>query len=102
MDETSGWKFADGPHTTAFLSKTVYDGVEAITYVSHDADDGAWQFLGDSMSDGGGPVVVCLQHPIETDESLSLLFDLPLGWAAERDNPGAPWRRHEQAATSQE
>ena len=49
------WKFADSPHTRVFLSKSVHEGREPVTYVSHDEEDGAWQFLGDSMSDGGAP-----------------------------------------------
>lgn len=76
------WKFSDDPHTRAFLSETVHKGTEPVTYVSHDADDGAWQFLGDSMSDGGGPVISCLHHPIDRDSSLAELADLPLGWSA--------------------
>ncbi len=59
------WQFPDSPHTTAYLSQTVHDGIEAVVYVSHDADDGAWQFLGASMSDGGVPVLSCLHHPID-------------------------------------
>lgn len=90
------WKFLVGPHSNAFLSKTVNDGDEPVTYVSHDADDGAWQFLGDSMSDGGGPVVVCLHHPIDKDPTLTELADLPLGWCAEREGVGSPWIRREK------
>jgi len=45
------WKFPDSPHAEAFVSETVYKETEPVTFVSHDADDGAWQFLGDSMSD---------------------------------------------------
>jgi hypothetical protein len=30
------------------------DAYEPVTYVSHDLEDGAWQFLGDSMSGGTG------------------------------------------------
>ncbi len=86
------WKFEDLPHTQAFLSTAVHDGVEPVTFVSHDAEDGAWQFLGDSMSDSGG-VLSCLHHPIEKDRSLIELADLPLGWYAERAEPGAPWIR---------
>lgn len=88
------WKFPDRPHTGAYLSKAVQAGNEAITYVSHDADDGAWQFLGDSMSDSGG-VLVCLHHPIDLDPSLVELADLPLGWYAEREAPRSLWRRYE-------
>lgn len=91
------WTFPDPPHSTAYLSETVHQGIEPITYVSHDADDGAWQFLGESMDEGGGPVVSCLHHPIDEDPSLRELADLPLGWYAKRSERGAPWvrRKHE-------
>ena len=88
------WKFPNSPHSTAYLSQTVQAGIEPVVYVSHDADDGAWQFLGDSMSEGGGPVISCLHHPIDNDPSLKELHDLPLGWVAERDKPGDPWKRY--------
>ncbi len=90
------WKFPDPPHTQAFLSKTVHEGSEPVTYVSHDSEDGAWQFLGDSMSDGGGPVLSCLHHPIDGDASLVELADLPRGWYAARSRVDAPWTRREQ------
>lgn len=90
----SDWKFQDDPHTTAYLSTTVHNEEEEVTYVSHDKD-GDWQFLGDKMSEGGGPVIVCLHHPIDIDSTLAELHDLPPGWYAERDKPGEPWRRAE-------
>jgi len=89
------WKFPDGPHTGVYLSKTVNSGSEAVTYVSHDLEDGAWQFLGDTMSDSGG-VLSCFHHPIDKDPSLKELADLPIGWYAERARPGEPWVRHQQ------
>jgi hypothetical protein len=88
------WKFPDPPHTRVFLSETVHKGTEPTTYVSHDSEDGSWQFLGDSMADGGGPVISCFHHPIDNDVSLRELADLPLGWWAERSKPGEPWIRH--------
>src|SRR5215472_13589430 len=39
------WKFAISPHSEAFISDKVDKGTEPITFVSHDAGDGAWQFL---------------------------------------------------------
>ena len=86
------WKFSDPPHTGAYLSKAVHTGVEPVTYVSHDEDDGAWQFLGESMIDSGG-VLVCLHHPLDSDPTLTELADLPVGWWAERSKPGEPWIR---------
>lgn len=96
------WPFAEDPHTTAYLSQTANDGEEPITYVSHDADDGAWQFLGDKMSDGGGPVLSCLHHPIDRDPTLRELHDLPRGWYAVRDRVGAPWGRFEHEPEDEE
>jgi len=93
----SRWKFPDDPHTHSYLSKTVHEKEEPVTYVSHDAEDGAWQFLGDKMSDGGGPVVSCFHHPIDDDPSLEELADLPRGWYATRESPGAPWERFEHS-----
>jgi hypothetical protein len=91
------WKFPDPPHAQAFLSETVNKGTEPVTYVSHDAEDGAWQFLGNSMSDGSGPVLSCLHHPIDRDPSLAELADLPSGWYAERSKLGEPWLRKKNA-----
>jgi hypothetical protein len=90
------WKFSDPPHTRVFLSKAVHAKLEPITYVSHDLEDGAWQFLGDSMAgDDDEAVLSCFHHPIDEDPSLVELADLPLGWWAEREKPGAPWIRYE-------
>lgn len=88
------WKFPDPPNTMVFLSEAVHSGAESVTYVSHDIEDGAWQFLGEGMSGGREPVISCLCHPIDKDPSLNELADLPLGWWAERENVAAPWIRH--------
>jgi hypothetical protein len=88
------WPFPDPPHTGVYLSKAVHSGAESITYVSHDVDDGAWQFLGDTMIKSGG-VLVCFHHPIDSDPTLKELADLPVGWYAERTKPGEPWIRAE-------
>jgi hypothetical protein len=90
----SRWKFPDDPHTTAYLSQTVFDKEETITYVSHD-ENGDWQFLGDKMADGGGPVISCLHHPIDDDPTIEEFHDLPTGWYAKREKPGSPWQRFE-------
>ncbi|MBI3478687.1 MAG: DUF4262 domain-containing protein [Acidobacteria bacterium] len=89
------WKFPDPPHTGVYLSKTVNEGTEPVTFVSHDAEDGAWQLLGNSMSGPGG-VISCFHHPIDRDPSIAELADLPLGWYAERDKIGEPWVRRKR------
>jgi hypothetical protein len=49
------WKCPDAPDTAVFVSEAVHTGAEAVTFVFRDAADGAWQFLGDSMTGGGEP-----------------------------------------------
>jgi hypothetical protein len=88
------WKFPDDPHTLAFLSKTVQTKEEAVSYVAHDSN-GDWQFLGDKMIDGGGPVLSCLHHLVDDDATIQELHDLPLGWYATRNTPRALWQRFE-------
>lgn len=96
------WKFPDPPHTRVFLSGAVQAKTEAVTYVSHDEEDGAWQFLDDGMADSGGPVISCFHHPIDADRTLEELADLPLGWYAVRATPDAPWERFEHGPEEQE
>ncbi len=93
--DREGWPFPDPMHTQVFLTKTIFDGVEGVTYVSHNADKGAWQLLGESMSAGGGPVRSCLHQPVDRDPTLLALADLPKGWYAERNYVGAEWVRRQ-------
>jgi hypothetical protein len=62
-----------------FLSEAVHTGVEPVTYVSHDSEDGAWQLLGDSLASDGEPVISCFHNSIDRDPSLKELADLPPG-----------------------
>ncbi len=73
-----------------------------MTYVSHDVEDGAWQFLGDSMAREELPLMSCFHHLIDNAPSLVELADLPLGWWAERAKPGEPWHRHQHDPEEQQ
>jgi hypothetical protein len=88
------WKFPDPPHTGVYVSKKVDGGTEPVKFVSHDPD-GDWQFLGDTSWSECGGVLLCFHHPVDRDPTLKELADLPVGWYAERDTPGEPWRRYE-------
>jgi hypothetical protein len=87
------WKFADAPHTGVFTTKRVMRDEEPIVYVSHDLEDGAWQFHGASESSRESISYVCFHHIVDKDSSIRELHDLPLGWRAWRDSPSAPWTR---------
>jgi hypothetical protein len=97
-----GWKFPDKPHTKAFVSKAILEETEWITYVTHDLSDGAWQILGETGIEGGGPELSCLHRMVEKDPTLEELADLPKGWYAERAVPGEPWERFEKEPEEEE
>lgn len=90
------WRMPSPPHEGVFVSRAVYSGDEAITYVHRDTENGEWQFLGDGMAGEGLPVLCCLHHIVDGDRSIEALADLPAGWAAERSEVGGDWRRYER------
>jgi hypothetical protein len=87
------WQFSDSPHTGVYTTKRIMNKEEPITYVTHDLDDGAWQFHGPSDSPPESAILVCLHCILDWDPSIASLHDLPLGWQASRENPSSPWTR---------
>src|SRR5689334_13680023 len=89
------WKFADPPSMAAITTRKVISGGSWIAFVSHDADDGGWQFH-DSISESPtleDAIVVSLQEIVERDSSIVALADLPCGWRAWRATPTSGWHR---------
>jgi hypothetical protein len=93
QNEKSIWPF-DDPENVAVISlrSIVFDG-KPILHVTHDEDDGSWQFLGKEDARIEDSAVVALKEIVEMDSSIIELHDLPLGWHAWRENPKAVWRR---------
>jgi hypothetical protein len=87
------WPFDDPPNVAVITTRDVTEQGLPILFVSHDEDDGGWQFL------PGGPLheadarVVALRRIWVLDPSVGELADLPLGWQASRNTPADPWRR---------
>ena len=92
---TATWMFPDPPNVAVLTTRSiVYDGVW-IAHVSHDEDDGCWQFH-DSRLEGpqtADAMVVGLGEMVTRDPTLNALADLPIGWRAWREAPTAPWQR---------
>jgi len=89
------WPFEDPPNVAVIAVRTILDSSSWIAHVSHDADDGGWQF---HTNEPGPPraedaVVVGLGEIVRLDQSIAELADLPLGWRAWRESEHAPWQR---------
>ena len=88
-----GWPFPDPENVAAICCVHVLDGAP-ILRVSHDEEDGCWQILcGFAHDEEGSARVVCLGCMAKREPSLLGLGDLPLGWGADREGPGADWKR---------
>jgi len=89
------WPFADPKNVAVYTTRQIVDGESSILWVSHDADDGAWQFIGSAgvPEDLGDARLVGLGTIVNLDPSVLELCDLPEGWVAWRDSASEPWRR---------
>jgi hypothetical protein len=87
------WPFDDSPNLAVITTRQITDQGVPILFVSHDGNDGGWQFL------TGGPLieedarVVALRRIWTLDPSVGELADLPLGWQASRGTVREKWRR---------
>lgn len=89
----SYWPFEDLPNVAVITSTDILNHGKPILFVSHDADDGAWQFhTGEDLSIDRA-ATVALARIVALDPSVKELADLPLGWIATRQTLTASWVR---------
>lgn len=87
------WPFADARKTAVFTTRDIIEEGKPILLVTHDQDDGAWQFHTRKTVPASESKVVALDEIIFHDPSIVELADLPLGWSAIRDSITSPWKR---------
>jgi len=93
--EDSQWPFSAPRNEAVITSKGIMDGSDHILFVTHDEEDGGWQFLsGESLSENDA-AVVGLGQIAELDPTVFSLSDLPEGWTASRASVDASWHREE-------
>jgi hypothetical protein len=92
-ESTDTWPFNQPRNCGALTTRQILDGSEPILFVSHDADDHGWQFIGISpalVSDGR---IVCLEEIVRLDPTVLEVADLPPGGRAIRAEGGGQWSR---------
>lgn len=62
-------------------------------FVTHDEDDGIWQFLDGDEVNVENAVIVSLAEIVSFDHTINDLFDLPLGGYACRKSRKERWFR---------
>jgi hypothetical protein len=89
----AAWAFADAPGVSVATCWRILRGEEWIHYVSHEADDAAWQFRPHLFAPASEAAIVALKTIVALDPSVTVLSDLPVGWCAWRESKAAPWQR---------
>jgi len=84
--------FREDPQFGVITTAAVLSGAP-IVMVSHDVDDGGWQFLCGTTQDPADGRIVHLEEIVAMDPTLLEIADLPLGWVAFRGAPGGAWTR---------
>jgi len=85
------YKFKESQNTACFTCKHVLDGNADILYVSHDEDDGGWQFLCGDEHIGSDARIVGLGEIVSLHTEINYLFEMPLGVFAERSDSKSAW-----------
>ena len=63
-----------------------------VLYVTHDADDGCWQFLCGGEHTTEDAVVVGMGEIVRIDPSVNDLFEMPEGLGANREEVNGEWK----------
>ncbi|BFT72418.1 hypothetical protein [Paenibacillus sp. P36] len=90
------WPFDDPENVAVITTNKIMNRERPILYVTHDEDDGMWQFLDDGEVKEEEARIILLKQIINIDPSLIQLSDLPLGWVAWRDKRDCLWIREKR------
>lgn len=88
------WPFQDQPRTAVIANKKVVSRESWIAYVTHDLEDGGWQFhTNEATIREDDAILLSLKNIVDIDPSIGELSDLPVGWHAWREAIDLPWKR---------
>ena len=87
------FRFDEERNVAVFTVKQIFEKNIPILYVSHDEEDGAWQFLTGDVPEVDDMMIVALEQIVMHDPTINELFDLPMGNFAERKFVGDKWIR---------
>lgn len=80
-------------NTMVITTKSILEKRKNILFISHDEDDGVWQFLDGVDVKEEDAVIVSIFEIAEIDPTINLISDLPMGWIAYRNDIESDWVR---------
>ena len=94
------FRFNEKRNVAVFTLKQIIHSNKPILFVSHNNEDGAWQFLTGENVSVSDVMIVGIEEIVEHDPTLNELFDLPEGWEATRKSVGRKWERKQQLSST--
>lgn len=86
------FEFSEPEDTVCMVCRHVLEQGAPILYVTHDADDGMWQFLcGAEAHSSEDAKLVSLVQAVRIDPSVNELHEMPVGMGTERASVGERW-----------
>lgn len=89
------FRFLEDKNTMVITTKDIIEKKKEIVLVSHDEDDGMWEFLDGADVAEENAAIISLTELVNIDASVNEVSDLPLGWIAYRENKEAHWIKSE-------
>lgn len=89
--------FNEPPNTAVITCCHIIDDGADILYVSHDDEDGAWQFLCGNTHYTNEARVASLDELFKLDNSMAELSSTPCDCIAERSNRYSDWSIHKRS-----
>lgn len=89
--------FSEPENTTVITCSHIIESGFDILYVSHDEEDGMWQFLCGSTHIQEDARIISLNEIFMIDNTISKLANMPCGYIAERESKNSDWeirKRH--------
>ncbi len=87
------YQFSEPKNQACMTCSHVLDSKAPILFVSHDTDDGGWQFLcgaGTHEVDDGR--TISMLEAATLDPTVNALYEMPMGVCAERKTVDGEWR----------
>lgn len=84
--------FDEDPRLEVITTAPVMAGAP-IVMITHDADDGGWQFLCGTTNEPAQGRIIHLEEIVAMDPSVLEVANLPVGWVAFRSAIGGAWTR---------
>ena len=90
--DASSYQFAEPESTACFTCKHVVKEGAEILYVTHDVDDGGWQFLCSGNHTEDDAMILGMGEVVQIDPSVNGLYEMPEGVGANRETRNGEWK----------